>query len=528
MNDLTKHAVRIFIKGLEKANYLRRFSRKPVIEFVEQPRLEPASTVCFSHSRPITMCALSNKVDHHPNFLPLVGTSGAGFLGPYLRNPSRRTGVVSMGVLDPVSEGSQMDQKLAKELVKTRKAVKQKYLTVKSDIAATERELQQQFKPISEPFQKLLSKVEGLKQELQIKEEQSTPPSVTSTPKKRQSFNKELSENLYQRYLPPVNYSFLEDAYSNLPEPHRSQDVSTVEELTPNATVFETENQQINESVARVAQEFHQLIDTPAYQEYLEGFHPVPRKYVDESIRGNEREFDRYYGLTHDIVSDKFQLGKSPVTLDGANIVVENVTYPGTPGLYELLFKKEPIGYKQSDLDHCRIKMPIDKFGRQMLRSKKTDTAAIFSTFLRSNLSSVCVVPIYSSTSSEQFYTFKDKSKDYIVHVTGIVDSINVPPKLRVTIGLNSLTDNTPLTKGYLDNESSIIIPGGCGFEDFFTLLVLFRPDWVLCMSFFDFPKFGNLIICLQQAMNGNKFNTIFSFVGISQDVVEQLMASMF
>ncbi|CAH2016589.1 unnamed protein product, partial [Acanthoscelides obtectus] len=31
-----------------------------------------------------------------------VGTSGAGFLGPYLRNPSRRTGVVSMGVLDPV------------------------------------------------------------------------------------------------------------------------------------------------------------------------------------------------------------------------------------------------------------------------------------------------------------------------------------------------------------------------------------------------------------------------------------------
>ncbi|CAH1986979.1 unnamed protein product [Acanthoscelides obtectus] len=92
--------------------------------------------------------------------------------------------------------------------------------------------------------------------------------------------------------------------------------------------------------------------------------------------------------------------------------------------------------------------MPIDKFGRHMLRSKKTDTAAIFSTFLRSNLSSVCVVPIYSSTSSEQFYTFNDNSKDYIVPVTEIVDSINVPPKVRVTIGLNSLTDNTPITKG--------------------------------------------------------------------------------
>ncbi|CAH2018234.1 unnamed protein product [Acanthoscelides obtectus] len=131
-----------------------------------------------------------------------------------------------------------MDPKLAKELVKTRKAVKQKYLTLKSDIAATERELQQQFKPISEPLQKLLSKVEAPKQELQIKEEQSTPPSVTSTPKKRQSFNKQLSENVYQRYLPPVNYSFLEDTYSNLPEPNRSQDVSTVEEFTPNATVW--------------------------------------------------------------------------------------------------------------------------------------------------------------------------------------------------------------------------------------------------------------------------------------------------
>ncbi|CAH2014170.1 unnamed protein product [Acanthoscelides obtectus] len=69
MDELTKHADRIFFKGIEQANCLRRFSRKPVIEFAEQPRLEPASSACFYHSKPITMCTLSNVFYLYKNFI---------------------------------------------------------------------------------------------------------------------------------------------------------------------------------------------------------------------------------------------------------------------------------------------------------------------------------------------------------------------------------------------------------------------------------------------------------------------------
>ena len=143
----------------------------------------------------------------------------------------------------------------------------------------------------------------------------------------------------------------MEDTYSNLPQASNVTDVSTVEEDAREPTVVERENQALDDAIAASRDSLRHLIHTPAYNEYLKLFHPWPRKYVDESIRGNEQDFDRYYGLSHDLTTEAFTLGNTPVRLEGSDLMIHNVRFPGTVGLYELLFKKNPVAYTQADLD---------------------------------------------------------------------------------------------------------------------------------------------------------------------------------
>jgi hypothetical protein len=57
---LTRDVDSIFIKGQEKAAYIRKFVSKPVMEFQEQPALTPSRPSCFYHLKSPCVCALSN------------------------------------------------------------------------------------------------------------------------------------------------------------------------------------------------------------------------------------------------------------------------------------------------------------------------------------------------------------------------------------------------------------------------------------------------------------------------------------
>lgn len=58
--------------------------------------------------------------------------------------------------------------------------------------------------------------------------------------------------------------------------------------------------------------------------------------------------------MVHDFETDKFYLGLTQklVQIIDKDVKVEEIIYPGTPGLYELIFKKKPVGYKKDDLDN--------------------------------------------------------------------------------------------------------------------------------------------------------------------------------
>lgn len=60
LNRLSNDESQIYIKGREKANYLRRFINKPLLELDEQPRLIKGSPMCFYHTKANCVCSLFN------------------------------------------------------------------------------------------------------------------------------------------------------------------------------------------------------------------------------------------------------------------------------------------------------------------------------------------------------------------------------------------------------------------------------------------------------------------------------------
>lgn len=60
LNRLLKNADFVYVKGREKAEFIRHYTNKPVIEIEEHPALTPTKAACMSHSKSVCYCALSN------------------------------------------------------------------------------------------------------------------------------------------------------------------------------------------------------------------------------------------------------------------------------------------------------------------------------------------------------------------------------------------------------------------------------------------------------------------------------------
>lgn len=80
----------------------------------------------------------------------------------------------------------------------------------------------------------------------------------------------------------------------------------------------------------------------PLTRTYMEGYFNDPKM----------KTYDTTYGLNFDEVSDCWVLGQTKVHFSKTNnsFTIADKTYPGRKGIYELLFKKDPIAYTRGDL----------------------------------------------------------------------------------------------------------------------------------------------------------------------------------
>lgn len=257
-----------------------------------------------------------------------------------------------------------MDQRVAQELIRTRERIREKYLSLKSDITRAEMEIQHKFKPLTQPLQELLTTVK--KEPVLLKAESSgnvsfqtpmmTPRSLI--PQKRSLIPKRSNTPRQFTAATSRNTSFEPELLNTTMSPITSIATPSTPRATPSEPQF-LETETLAEdipipSMEALISELSAAGSHPAFEEYLQSYEGLARTYVEGMFKDINEEYDHTYGVRFNPVTDKFKIGDSELDFAKEDIVIttplgHQLTYPGTPGLYELLFKKEPIGAKASD-----------------------------------------------------------------------------------------------------------------------------------------------------------------------------------
>lgn len=231
-----------------------------------------------------------------------------------------------------------MDKRLVSDLLKTRAAVKRKYQSLKSDIEQSQLQLAKQFKPISQPLEQLISaiKTEGI-QTKKITTKLGKPE-IKESPQPKVLHSRKKSEPFQPQFL----------------------DAEVIAESAPEEEFAEEQNviSEDEQSIQEATQLVEQMMRPEILNEYLEHYKGLARQYIEEMIRDTKDAFDMQYGVRFDIGADKFSIGNKSLEFDGEDMYIidggNKIMYKGTPGFYELMFKKKPVGYNKKDEENYK------------------------------------------------------------------------------------------------------------------------------------------------------------------------------
>lgn len=222
---------------------------------------------------------------------------------------------------------------LEKDLIKVRKIIKEKFQNLKKHRLEANRKIEGKLKPLVEPLKSIAESVS--KQPLVKSERMETikeqPPDVIVGDDGGKPNNKSdsvfLENSNYERgvsFSPPL---FLNTEFV-------AGDTSPVLTTDDVKAQYETT-------------EGRELIDSN-----LQFIDPLPRKYIKLLITDTTNIIDHTYGVRHEPTTGDWKIGNKTLELDGADIIIDDEKIPGTEGLYNLIFMKQPDKelYNSSDL----------------------------------------------------------------------------------------------------------------------------------------------------------------------------------
>lgn len=244
--------------------------------------------------------------------------------------------------------------KLKENLIAARKVLKSKLAALKQGEIIQE----ESFLPITKRLQTIASKLDNTRINPIIKQEFKTEFQDASTP------------TTSRKQFPdvPISTPRIKSKTSRLKRPPKFLETSTISEYDGEEKEDETneapEDDGDNEDDAFTREAEESLLEIQKYSEspelaqWLGTLPALPRQYIHDMIRDTSSKFDHRYGVRFNIDADgyKFKIGNSEFSLDSDNNNIyistgdgRKLEYKGTPGLYELLFKKEPVGYNPQD-----------------------------------------------------------------------------------------------------------------------------------------------------------------------------------
>ncbi|KAL6417605.1 hypothetical protein ACFW04_012621 [Cataglyphis niger] len=242
-------------------------------------------------------------------------------------------------------------EKTTKEIAKTRASIRRKHRALKTGKMESEVAMETRFKPIVEPLRRIAEHAERDERNA-IKREEADAESATSVEgkwKREESLTPareklEAKRARTRRRLEAVSAPLDASPVERDPLALSEDEEETFENDLESPSTFESPST-LETSVKRT-------LRTPQGRQMLHGrLGPLGRKYVG-TLLGGERssEIDNVYGVY--ISEDGAMLGDKRFDVDtDDSILINGIRYVGTPGLYELIFKRMPddLVYTEND-----------------------------------------------------------------------------------------------------------------------------------------------------------------------------------
>ncbi|KYM97254.1 hypothetical protein ALC62_12068 [Cyphomyrmex costatus] len=213
-------------------------------------------------------------------------------------------------------------EKIAREIERTSESIRRKHRALKTGRIDEDRALDRRFGPIVEPLRRIAGPVVRA----------TKTESYAATPKRKREEEEEEEEDFF---VTPRTRFFDRTPITSTPHAPTQPSESIDSETTTYATLAipDQNHSSENREKSRI------------------NMGPLSLRYVEPVLRGlNDSGMDRVYGAYLD--KDGLMLGSKRFDVDNEdNIIIDGVRHAGTPGLYELIFKRIPDDTLQTEQD---------------------------------------------------------------------------------------------------------------------------------------------------------------------------------
>ncbi|KYQ49727.1 hypothetical protein ALC60_11194 [Trachymyrmex zeteki] len=232
-------------------------------------------------------------------------------------------------------------EKIAREIERTSESIRKKHRALKTGRIEESIALDRHFKPIIKPLRQIVDSpgMRAIKRELRYDDAASAPKRERKEKEEEASETFERSETLRKS----------DDRSHDHVQPITSTPCTTI---VPPIESFENVFETTDDSFATKVQ--HRLQTSEGREALRASLGPLGRKYVEavmNGARGRGKGIDRVYGVY--LHKDGLMFGNKCFYVDDAdNIIIDGVRYAGTPGFYELIFKRIPddLLYTEDDM----------------------------------------------------------------------------------------------------------------------------------------------------------------------------------
>ncbi|KAF5282310.1 hypothetical protein FQR65_LT14364 [Abscondita terminalis] len=236
-----------------------------------------------------------------------------------------------------------------RKLINARNIIKRKYDMLRENRLAVEKSFADIYKPIIKPLTKISKKIQVIDDDND--DENYIPPKKeklkrSSTPHSNYSISQNFEGSpIFKKKYGRWNKSTQPlETFEDYSPPFSKKSVQPAEIYETGGTNYDLDLENEEEDRKNATASLIPILDSSSGNSFLEQYHELPRIYVDRMIHSgkNSADIDYTYGIHYDVNNDKWMIGKSYITIDGKDIIIDGEQYKGTPGLYELLIMSNP------------------------------------------------------------------------------------------------------------------------------------------------------------------------------------------